>query len=243
MCDYDLDGCSVSTPSSDTTAPVITLSGVNPQTIEIGSSYIELNASADDASHIDINSTNVDTNTIGTYTVTYNATDTSGNHATEVTRTVYIVDTTAPVITLNGASTIDVVLDQTYTEQNATANDARDGNVLVVITGTVNTATLENYTITYTATDVAGNIATDIRTVSVIVRFSRNASTEIVTDLLDGVMWQDDENAELISGNWLGAKIYCTNLTLGGYSDWELPDISRLNTIVDGARNDPACEY
>ena len=35
----------------------------------------------------------------GTYSVTYNAVDASGNHATQVTRTVVVQDTIAPVIT------------------------------------------------------------------------------------------------------------------------------------------------
>ncbi len=37
----------------------------------------------------------------GTYTLTYNATDDSGNNATPKTRTVIVVDTGAPVITVN----------------------------------------------------------------------------------------------------------------------------------------------
>ena len=35
----------------------------------------------------------MDTTTVGTYTVTYNASDAAGNNATEVTRTVNVVDT------------------------------------------------------------------------------------------------------------------------------------------------------
>ena len=38
----------------------------------------------------------------GTYTLTYNYTDEAGNVAQTVTRTVNVVDTTVPVITLNG---------------------------------------------------------------------------------------------------------------------------------------------
>ena len=44
----------------------------------------------------------VDTQTVGSYTVSYNVSDASGNAATEVTRTVNVVDTTIPVITLEG---------------------------------------------------------------------------------------------------------------------------------------------
>ena len=41
---------------------------------------------------------NVNVNTPGTYTLTYSASDPSGNAADPVTRTVNVVDTTKPVI-------------------------------------------------------------------------------------------------------------------------------------------------
>ena len=43
----------------------------------------------------------VDTDTVGSYTVTYTSTDASGNTGT-ATRTVNVVDTTAPVVTVTG---------------------------------------------------------------------------------------------------------------------------------------------
>ena len=33
-------------------------------------------------------------------------------------------------------------------------------------------------------------------------------------------------------GNWASAKTHCQNLTYGGYSDWHLPTISELRTLV-----------
>ncbi len=77
-------------------------------------------------------------------------------------------DTTAPVITLSGNSTLDVAYNSTYTDAGATANDAVDGPVTVTVTGTVDTSTAGDYTITYTATDAAGNVETETRTVTVI---------------------------------------------------------------------------
>jgi len=43
----------------------------------------------------------VNVNTPGTYTLTYNGSDDSGNAAAAVTRTVTVVDTTPPTLTLN----------------------------------------------------------------------------------------------------------------------------------------------
>lgn len=80
-------------------------------------------------------------------------------------------DIIAPVITLNkdegGFITIDLVVGDTYNDPGATAFDAVDGSVAVVATGLVDTNTIGDYTITYTATDAAGNISTANRIVHV----------------------------------------------------------------------------
>ena len=55
--------------------------------------------------------------------------DSSGNAATEVTRTVNVTDTTAPVITLVGDAEITVEVGTTYIRPTgATASDNYDGN-------------------------------------------------------------------------------------------------------------------
>ena len=48
----------------------------------------------------------VDTDTLGTYTVTYTSTDASGNVGT-ATRTVNVVDTTVPVFTSSSTFVVD----------------------------------------------------------------------------------------------------------------------------------------
>lgn len=75
----------------DTTAPIITLIGENPQTIELGLGYLELGATVDDGSTLVIDQGNFQ-DIIGSYTITYNATDMANNVADEVTRTVNVVD-------------------------------------------------------------------------------------------------------------------------------------------------------
>jgi len=95
------------TPTPDTTSPVITLLGSSPIDVEINSVYVDAGATATDNvdGNIPVIVTNsVDTTTVGTYTVTYDATDSSGNAAAQVTRIVNVVDTT-PVDT-NGAPAI-----------------------------------------------------------------------------------------------------------------------------------------
>jgi hypothetical protein len=47
-----------------------------------------------------------------------------------------------------------------------------------------------------------------------------------------GLIWQDNPQmpAEL---DYLKAQKYCTNLSLDGFSDWHLPTIKELATILD----------
>jgi len=72
----------------------------------------------------------------------------------------------APVITLVGLATINHDLGTDYVDEGATAVDTIDGTVTVITTGAVE-ATVGTYTLTYTAEDSAGNVATKSREVIV----------------------------------------------------------------------------
>ncbi len=82
-------------------------------------------------------------------------------------------DTTAPVITLNGSSSVDVNQGATYTDLGATAVDNVDGDItasIIVGGDSVNTNVIGSYVVTYNVNDAAGNPATEVtRTVNVIV--------------------------------------------------------------------------
>ena len=94
----------------DSNPPTITLNGSATVTVEACTGYTELGATASDVCDGDItgsiviDATAVLPNTVGSYSVTYNVTDSDGNLAVQATRTVDVVDTTAPTITLAGAS-------------------------------------------------------------------------------------------------------------------------------------------
>jgi hypothetical protein len=77
-------------------------------------------------------------------------------------------DAVPPVVTLLGATAVDVPSGSVYSDAGATAEDNIDGELDPVATSTVNTAVVGSYTVTYTATDRAGNAAAPVsRTVNV----------------------------------------------------------------------------
>ncbi len=81
----------------DNTKPVIDLMGVNTQTLNIGETYVAQPFSAIDnkdgnITHLVVQRGTVDTTTPGAYRLSFNVNDTTGNHAIEKIRTVYVLD-------------------------------------------------------------------------------------------------------------------------------------------------------
>ena len=171
-------GGSSSGKSKDNTAPVITLTGENPQVIEAGSAYVELGATAADnrdgdmTTAIVIDASQVNTSVPESYVVHYDVSDTAGN-ASRVTRTVIVQDTAPPVITLIGDNPQAILAGSPYVELGFSASDNIDGdisnNVIVETTG-VDLSMTGNYPVTYDVTDSSGNSAATVtRFVRVLV--------------------------------------------------------------------------
>jgi hypothetical protein len=153
----------------DTTPPRITMNGANPLTVECHDGFSDPGATALDVCAGSLGVTtngSVNPNLPGSYTITYVATDPSGNSATN-TRTVNVVDTTPPQISLNGTNPMTVECHGGYVEPGATATDLCAGSVAVQISGAVLQDSPGMYIVTYTATD-GQNSATNTRTVNVV---------------------------------------------------------------------------
>ncbi|MFA6253671.1 MAG: DUF5011 domain-containing protein [Candidatus Paceibacterota bacterium] len=173
---------SLTPPVPDTVPPVITLVGPSSVDVLLNSNYVDAGATAFD--NVDGNLTanlgesdNVDTSTIGTYTVTYTVSDSSGNAAIPVSRTVNVVstvpsaDVTPPVITLLGTTPVDSLVGTPYFDAGATALDNVDGNITanIVTTNLVDPNTIGQYIVSYNVSDATGNAAIPVtRTVNVV---------------------------------------------------------------------------
>ena len=65
------------------------------------------------------------------------------------------------------------------------------------------------------------------------------ASMGMVTDNKTGLTWQQSEGPEL---NWSDAKDYCTDLELNTMTDWRLPTVKELLTLVDLSKTNPSID-
>ncbi|MDB4622827.1 DUF5011 domain-containing protein, partial [Akkermansiaceae bacterium] len=119
-----------------------------------------------------IDSSDVITSVLGSYSVTYNVTDSNSNVAQQVTRTVNVVDTEKPEIALNGGGlggAVTIPLGGSYTEFGATVSDNYDQELAVTIdSSAVDTSVVDSYSVTYNVTDDSNNTGTETRTVNVV---------------------------------------------------------------------------
>jgi hypothetical protein len=168
--------------ANDGSAPVITLVGKDTLYVErtgtsngcwaevANTTYSASDATEGDMTAKVIVNSDLDCTIPGIYSIEFTLTDASGNNAIPKRRTVYVVlDRTAPTLTLNGNAVETVEQCGTYNDPGAIATDAVDGNLTtaIIVTGSVNTAKVGDYTLTYTVSDAQGNTATKTRTVQV----------------------------------------------------------------------------
>ncbi|MCP4317954.1 MAG: DUF1566 domain-containing protein [Hyphomicrobiales bacterium] len=65
-------------------------------------------------------------------------------------------------------------------------------------------------------------------------------SNGTVTDTATGLTWQQVDDGQ--TRDWPSALAYCEGLTLAGHSDWRLPNVKELQSIVDYSKNNPALD-
>ena len=165
----------------DQTAPVITLNGNSVENVEVHGSWTDAGATAMDNKDGNLDaaivvSGEVDVDVLGTYVITYYVQDAQGN-GSEVTRTVNVVDTQAPVIdnasadkTDPSAWVVEVQLQNVFVDVTSFDDNYNSiGNNLTVtatpglgMEAIVDTRFKGTTTVTYVATDESGNSSTQV---------------------------------------------------------------------------------
>ncbi len=113
------------------------------------------------------------------------ASDTKGNQTIKRSGQ-YKLDTTSPVITINGADQVSIKQGITYIDEGATAQDDYDGNIPVQVLSNLNPNLAGTYQITYIARDQAGNETTVVRTVTV---YEEEANVPRLSEGMTPIKW------------------------------------------------------
>jgi hypothetical protein len=74
---------------------------------------------------------------------------------------------------------------------------------------------------------------------SINTPFYINNGNGTITDTITGLMWQQTDGGEMTVEN---ATIYCDTLTLGGYTNWRLPNAHEALSILNLQNNNPALD-
>jgi len=116
----------------------------------------------------------VDTNTVGTYTLTYRVTDIQGNITTFV-RTVIVkealIDNQVPVFVMPELKFNTIELNSEFNPfEGVLANDSKDGDVTfrIFVTGAIDVTKEGTYTLVYSVSDKTGNETTFKRVLTVV---------------------------------------------------------------------------
>ena len=185
-------------PTPDTTAPVITApdsisvaaessAGTAADNPAIASFLSRVSATDNVDGRVNVSNNAPALFPLGVTTVTFTARDASGNQAQPLTRTVTVYDGDAPVITLNGATSLNHVHGSPYVDPGAVAEDVVDGSVTVTVEGSVDTEVMGIYRLVYSAQDSEGNMALEVvRTVNVITSVIPNSVEPYISEYAEG---------------------------------------------------------
>ena len=113
-------------------------------------------------------------------------------------------DLSTPTIVLEGDDPMIVELGGTYTEPGFTATDDEDGDIsanVIVDDSDVNTNEIDEYEVSYTVTDEAGNVGTTTRIVRVVMSKSSYVGIYQVHEICDmdedGIFGEGDVDFEI----------------------------------------------
>jgi hypothetical protein len=140
--------------------PVVTLTGGYNISMNQNVVFSDPGSIADGGEDVAITGS-VDTATPGVYTLTYTAVNSFGSGT--AVRVVTVMDNIVPIITVVGDNHMVIQQFDNFIDPGTTS----DGGEVVITTGSVDTDVAATYTLTYRATDAAGNIGVATRSVEV----------------------------------------------------------------------------
>ncbi|MGA0407823.1 MAG: immunoglobulin-like domain-containing protein, partial [Limisphaerales bacterium] len=223
-------------PESD--APVVVLLGDAQMEHEAGTPFVDPGASAEDAFDgtlaVEVEG-EVDVQSLGTYELTYTATDSSGNQSAPIVRVVKVIDTLGPEVSLKGDAVLSHQAGTAFDDPGATAQDAYEGASDVQVTGSVDAQTLGVYTLTYVSSDDSGNASSLVqRTVEVVDTLAPVITLigEVNFEMYAGVPYQESGATalDLFEGD--------VEVNVSGQVDYTLPGNYSLNySAVDSSGN------
>jgi len=148
----------------DTDKPSLKLSGADSVGAYQGQAYTDPGAACQDARDgvlpVRVDGA-VDTKVRGPYFLTFSCADSAGNTDAHIRKVqvLRVPDPVKPVITLLGSDSESAIQGKAYVDSGAVCLDDRDGSLPSTRTGTVNSAVLGYYPLTFSCADSAGNQA------------------------------------------------------------------------------------
>jgi len=194
----------------DKEKPIIVLSGDNPSYVCNGKNYVEEGYVVNDNYDSDITNNIIITEFDDS--ILYSVKDSSGNES-KLERKLIIGDKERPSINLNGDSIINLYLGERYSEPGYSAIDNCDGDITgnVVVTGTVDTTKIGNYTIKYEITDTTGNYNSIDRTVIVKKKTNYYGNGNIYLTFDDGPSYLTNRILDILDEEGVKATFFVTS--------------------------------
>jgi alpha-tubulin suppressor-like RCC1 family protein/formylglycine-generating enzyme required for sulfatase activity len=166
--------------------------------------------------------------------------DASGAFSAETaTGTIRVLDTSVPVITLIGANPLEIYKGATFSDPGATVTDNVDTTRTITGSGTVNTATVGNYTLNYNATDAAGNLAVPVTRTVVVKSIPATITLSTASGsytLLQGAVPLDDSLTVSGDETFSGATIQIETGFAFGDTLNLTPSIGGITGTYDGTK-------
>jgi hypothetical protein len=199
--------------NQDKTQPALSITGASLLTVEAS---LTLNYNDDGAlcsdgvdgminDNVQVSGDEVDRAVVGSYSVNYDCSDSAGNAAFPLARTVVIVQTTCPTCTITGQDTVAVEASFPYTDAGIVCTDPISVDASVVTpTTTVNVEAPGSYEVTYRAINLNGLANDDAACSGGATTYTR---TVTVTDTLTPVIALTYQGVHIHTGTSSGVGV------------------------------------